>query len=197
MGYSGPPRMRSVLPTPPATPSSNRRLVVPRRRLLLLLLLLAGIWYQLHSRAPRPAAPGDGDAGTTAILFAPGGRDLAADEAAGGHTLARHVSRSDADLAARLAAEPNLAAASSFTDRPTAERAVAAALGAQRTRLDAWLGRERGDTLALAWRGDGSPVGRRLERGAARAGSVDGARVVLRRRGAGFYVLTAYPESIR
>jgi len=191
--------MRAVSSSPPAAPPApgSPRLVVPRRRLLLVLLLLSGLWYQLHSRAPHPATPRFEAEGKTTVVFSQGGRDLAADEAAGGHTLARHVARSDAELADRLRVESSLAAASSFTDRATAERTIATALAAERERIDAWLGRPHGDTLALAWRGDGSPVGRRLERGATRSESVGGARVVLRRRGAGFYVLTAYPESIR
>jgi hypothetical protein len=183
--------------TPPVAPPEKPRLRVPHRRLLLVLLLLSGIWYQLQARAPRPAAPDPDDGGRTTVVFAASGRNLAADESAGGHTLARHVGRSDAELAARLAAEPGLAAASAFTDRPTAERAVAAALAAERRRVDDWRARGRGETLAIAWRGDGAPVGRLLERGAPRAEEVSGVRVVLRRDSESFFVLTAYPERPR
>jgi hypothetical protein len=167
---------------------------VPRRRLLLVLLLLSGVWYQLRSHPPRQApASSEGD-GAASVVFASTGRDLSADEAAGGHTLARHVGRSDAELAERLARESSLAAASSFEDRATAERAVGAVLAAERERIDAWLNRRRDETLAISWSGGGDPVGRLLERGAASAQPVKGARVVLRRRGAGYFVLTAYPE---
>ena len=173
----------------------------PPRRLLLLLAVLAAAWWSVH-RLPvgTPGAPGP-----TRVAFplaagetsAAGRRDLAADEAAGGHTLARHVGRSDAELAARLAAEPNLAAASCFTDRATAERAVGATLVAQAPQVAYWRARARPGNLALLWRGDGSVLGRVLERGARQSRPATGVRVVLRHRGDGWYVLTAYPEIAR
>lgn len=190
------------MPVPPSSPlppqtSGRRRIVVPRRRLLLLLLLLSGIWYRLGTDAPRRAPPSLADDDAATIVFAANARDLSADEAAGGHTLARHVGRSDAELAERLERESGLAAASSFDDRAGAERAVGSALGAERARIDAWLRRDRSEILTLSWRGGATPVGRLLARGAARSERVRGARVVLRRRDAGFFVLTAYPESPR
>jgi hypothetical protein len=51
--------------------------------------------------------------------------DLAASELMGGHTLARHVGRTDGQLRERLRREPNIAAASTYSDRATAERVVA------------------------------------------------------------------------
>jgi len=58
--------------------------------------------------------------------------DLERDEKRGGHTLARHVGRSDADLGERLRRERQISAASTYTDRATAERVVALALAQQR-----------------------------------------------------------------
>src|SRR5580704_2440245 len=55
-------------------------------------------------------------------------RDLSQDEAAGGHTLRKHVGRTDGELRQRLRHERNIAAASTWTDRETAERAVGAAI---------------------------------------------------------------------
>src|SRR5262245_62492121 len=55
-------------------------------------------------------------------------RDLSVDEAMGGHTLARHVGKSDDELATRLRNEPQISSASTYTDRVTAERVVGAAL---------------------------------------------------------------------
>lgn len=125
-------------------------------------------------------------------------RDLAADEARGGHTLARHVGLSDADLVARLGREAGISAASTFADRATAERVVAAALEENAARIDAW---QRGDARRanLVVRLRGSPdvvIGRVLRRGARTARPSHGARVVLRwdDRRRGFYVLTAYPD---
>ena len=171
----------------------NGRLRLPHRRLLLVLLLLAGIWFQWHSRAGRAPARHADDRDSTRVIFAAGGRDLAADEATGGHTLTRHVGKSDQELAARLERESGLALASSFADRAVAEHAVGSALAAEQRRIAAWSTSGRGETLAISWHGDGAPVGRLLERGAA-ARTVGNVRVVLRRRAGGWFVLTAYPE---
>ena len=48
-------------------------------------------------------------------------RNLSDDEARGGHTLARHVGKSDGELRARLERE-RIAAASTYTDLGTARR---------------------------------------------------------------------------
>lgn len=45
--------------------------------------------------------------------------DLERDERRGGHTLSRHVGRSDADLRERLSRERQISAASTYTDRVT------------------------------------------------------------------------------
>ena len=64
--------------------------------------------------------------------------DLERDE----HTLGRHVEQSDADLSEDLRREPRISAASTYTDRDTAERVVALALAQHRTRIDQWLARQ-------------------------------------------------------
>jgi hypothetical protein len=60
--------------------------------------------------------------GLAAILLgaaAASRRDLGGDESRGGHTLARHVGRTDSQLLDRLAREPRISAASTYTDRAT------------------------------------------------------------------------------
>jgi len=57
-------------------------------------------------------------AGGAASRIVPGG-GLAAHEGAGGHLLARHVGKAEADLAARLTAEPRLRAASTKVELRT------------------------------------------------------------------------------
>ena len=64
--------------------------------------------------------------------------DLSIDEAMGGHTLARHVGRTDAQLAERLRIEKQISAASTYTDRAAAERSVGAALADGGTKLSNW-----------------------------------------------------------
>ena len=63
------------------------------------------------------------------------------DESRGGHTLARHVARSDSELANRLRKERNISAASTWTNREIAEETVGAALRAERRRIDNWIRR--------------------------------------------------------
>ncbi|MPY87602.1 MAG: hypothetical protein GEU99_06755 [Luteitalea sp.] len=123
--------------------------------------------------------------------------DLAWDEAHGGHTLARHVGLSDGDLRARLDRE-EIAAASTFDDRETAERVVASAIAASRAQIERWARRRgRRPNLVVQFRGDpDDPIGRSLRRGERRTQACWRARIVLRwDDGLGmFFVLTAYPE---
>jgi hypothetical protein len=129
------------------------------------------------------------------------GRDLQLDEELGGHTLARHVGRTDAELADRLRHERNISSASSYTDRATAERVVAHAIERGRGRIDAWVRREgnRPNLVLHDVERSGPPLGRLLSRGASASRPCDGALVVLRwdqRRGR-WFVLTSYPEIAR
>lgn len=119
----------------------------------------------------------------------------------GGHTLTRHVGRTDAELAERLRREPQISAASTWTDRATAERAVGAALASADGKLRSWERREgRRPNLVLHYTDrSGASLGRSLSRGERTAVPCTRALVVLKwddRRGR-FYVLTAYPEADR
>jgi Bacterial CdiA-CT RNAse A domain len=124
------------------------------------------------------------------------GYDLARDEARGGHTLARHVGRTDAQLRDRLRRE-QISAASTYTDRAIAQRVVARTLERQRARVDEWLARKGSrPNLALDYRGDGrETIGRSLTRRSSQTIPCSNAVVVLRWDGSrGFIVLTSYPE---
>jgi hypothetical protein len=81
--------------------------------------------------------PGSAPAGATSRLVPGGG--LAAHEAAGGHTIARHVGKSRDYLVQRLAENPKMEAASTFPDRATAERVIAEALEMQANEVQTWL----------------------------------------------------------
>ena len=125
--------------------------------------------------------------------------DLSADEAQGGHTLSRHVGRSDADLQERLQRETNISAASTYTDRATAEAVVGTTLD-HNSRIESWMGRgDRRPNLALDYHGDSSkPIGRCMQKGSSVAVPAFDAIVVLKAsRDGGFYVLTTYPECPR
>ena len=130
----------------------------------------------------------------SATNSAPAARVLTAHEQAGGHLLARHVGQTEEQLARRLAAEPNISAASSFTTRETADAAVAATLQSNSGRISSWLA-GAGERLVLNHR-MGKPVGISLMRGAAHAVSASSVRIVLVRDSAlpnGYRILTGYP----
>ena len=125
--------------------------------------------------------------------------DLGADEQFGGHTLQRHVGQTDAALRERLEREPGISAASTYTDRDTAERVVAATVERGRRRLQAWTRREGlRPNLVLTYRNPGgSSIGRSLARGARESIRCTDARVVIRwqERAGRWIVLTSYPEA--
>jgi len=126
-------------------------------------------------------------------------RDLAVDEQHGGHTLARHVGRTDLELRDRLRRESHISAASSYVDRSAAELMVGLALERERGRLESWA-RRRGTRPNLVLHVDaprGPPIGRVLVRGASAAVPATSALVVLRWdvEAGDFFVLTSYPEA--
>jgi Bacterial CdiA-CT RNAse A domain len=125
-------------------------------------------------------------------------RDLSADESMGGHTLARHVGRTDAQLADRLRREHQISAASTYTDRAAAERAVGQALDSAGGKLKSWERRTGSrPNLVLHYQDrSGAAVGRSLFRGAHASVPCDRALVVLKwdDRGKRFFVLTSYPD---
>lgn len=121
-------------------------------------------------------------------------RDLDADERRGGHTLKRHVGRSDSELHDRLARESHIHAASTYTDREAAEAAVGQALRNNLSEVNRWLASGRMTNLALQ-EDIGHPVGRTLSRDRTGAVPCSHVTVVLKRVDAdSYYVLTSYPE---
>jgi len=205
-------RVRVSLP-----PAGHRRAPIRATAWLGLLTLVLQVACQAATPAPPPPqassapAPAPAPAPAAATREAPAppasrapaadntGYDLARDEARGGHTLARHVGRTDAQLRDRLQRE-QISAASTYTDRATAERVVARTLARQRSRVDQWLARKGSrPNLALDYRGDGrEAIGRSLTRRSSQTIPCTDAVVVLRWDGSrGFIVLTTYPEVSR
>ena len=149
-------------------------------------------------QAPGPLTdPASGDAPSRAsspVVPAPR-YDLSRDEQRGGHTLEKHVGRTDEQLRERLARE-RISAASTWTDRETAETTVAQTLHAQRRRVENWM--RRGYPRAnLALHYDASrPIGRSMRRGQEQSVDCTSAVIVLRADGPdSFYVLTTYLEA--
>ncbi len=123
--------------------------------------------------------------------------DLTQDEAAGGHTLKKHVGRTDEQLRERLERERNISAASTYTDRETAERVVGTGLQQEQPRIQRWLERTGGHpNLVLDYDGDPAhPIGRTLRRGEDHTEPCSRAVVVLKfDPPAEYHVLTTYPE---
>ncbi len=105
------------------------------------------------------------------------------------------MSRTDAELQERLQREPNIGAASTYTDRAAAEQTVAAAIAANQERISRWTERSgRHPNLVLEYNSP-QPVGRTLNRGESQAEPCSHALVVLKFDGHGeYHVLTSYPE---
>ena len=170
----------------------------PAGRAIAAAMLAAGLAMMFGcGQNPAPtAANREEPRGNTTRGPAANRRDLGRDEERGGHTLTRHVARSDEQLRERLARERNISAASTWTDRETAEETVAEALRTERGRVENWV--RRGfprANLALRYRA-GQVVGRSLRRGESQTVECTSAVIVLRADGPEtYYVLTTYPEA--
>lgn len=188
-------------------PFSPSRLTPLLSAILISLSALAAAGCQPPDQPPSIAAtvsPASAPAEAKAEVKkpdAPPQRDLSHDESRGGHTLSRHVGKSDADLRDRLRREKQISAASTYADRETAERAVGAALVAGADALATWQARKgRRPNLVLHHVDRGpQPIGRSLLRGRPTPVDCHRALVVLRwdERANSFYVLTSYPEAER
>ncbi len=144
--------------------------------------------------------PGSSGGGKAAAENRPsrhaGARNLAADEEEGGHTLKKHVGRTDSELRERLRREPEISAASTYTDRRAAEDFVGDCLSENDGRIGQWMGRERHPNLVLDCVGDPAwPIGRSLRRGESEVEPCSQATVVLKWKAPReYYVLTSYPD---
>ncbi len=161
-----------------------------------LVFLLAMLACQPAQTRSNPDATG-----RTAITAQAGSslaHDLSQDESAGGHTLRKHVGQTDEELRDRLRHEPHISAASTWTDRPTAEHAVALALEQNRDKINRWVNRSGGHpNLVVDYEGHRErPFGRSLRRGEDHAEPCARATIVLRWAAgpSDYFVLTSYPE---
>lgn len=160
---------------------------------------LASLWL-LGCQTTQPRASGSSIAPRTTFTEGKNSgppHDLSQDESAGGHTLRKHVGRTNDQLRERLRHERNISAASTWTDRDTAEHAVGIALEQNRAKIERWLNREGGHpNLVIDYDGEPShPLGRSLRRGADQPEPCAQATIVLRWTGPNdYYVLTSYPE---
>lgn len=136
------------------------------------------------------AAPRDGTFSLADHEARPGSRQ-------GGHTIERHVGRTEEQLRARLRDEPGISAASSFESLDKAEHFIALALAANKAKIDAWLARgEAGSREAFNW-SNGEVVGYGVVRATDKLTQMRRLRLVLKLEsynGQRYFILTAYPN---
>jgi Bacterial CdiA-CT RNAse A domain len=161
--------------------------------ILGLLLLMGGC-----GNAPEPGLPEipHGEIPKAARDTTSSGRyDLERDEARGGHTLEKHVGRTDDELRERLERERNISGASTWANREVAEETVGEALRHEQNQIERWESRgDRRTNLALHYDA-GHVIGRSMRHGDTASSLCTDAVIVLKADGAnGFYVLTTYPE---
>jgi len=170
----------------------NRR-NVKARLLMVAVLLLGYIGFRMASGNHEPVVPARQPVERVS-LNANNRHDLSRDESRGGHTLERHVGRTDAQLRERLQSE-DVSAASTYNDRATAEMAVAAAIRENSDKVNRWLQRPGGHSnLVLDYDSD-SPVGRSMRRGESQSFACSHAVAILKFVNTNdYYVLTSYPD---
>jgi len=165
---------------------------------LLLLLAVTACNQPQAPHSVAPAAPARTSMADGSVK-SPSSHDLSGDEAMGGHTLARHVGKTDDELRERLRLEPDISSASTYTDRVTAEAVVGSALSSASRSFDAWR-RRTGRRPNFVMHFDAHHViGRTVARGRLVALACEDAVVVVRwdDRRQQLYVLTSYPEGRR
>jgi hypothetical protein len=126
-----------------------------------------------------------------------GAISLAAEEAAGGHTILKHVGQTEAQLRSRLAAQTRIPAASTFRTLAEAERHVSTAMRANRAAIEAWARTATvgGRPFTVTYQASAS-VGEGVVRATGRFQQMTKLIVVLRRvqqQNRTFFVLTSYP----
>lgn len=112
----------------------------------------------------------------------------------GGHTIEKHIGRTEAQLRARLTAETGRDMVSSFTNRSIAEWAVSEVMRAHANRIATWARSNPSIPLPLK-KNVGRQIGIVLDRGAPKALPGRTAVVILkceRYNGMPYYVLTSY-----
>ncbi|QID19155.1 hypothetical protein G3580_16935 [Nitrogeniibacter mangrovi] len=121
---------------------------------------------------------------------------LAGHEAQGGHTIARHVARTEEQLRARLVAQARIPAASSFETLAQAEKAVSAGLRANRMAIALWAETAAPNAKrAFDWTASGK-IGHGVVRATGRLTPMSKVRIVLQKKavaGKLYYILTAFP----
>ena len=171
------------------------------KKFLAILCVIASIIILFQSAIPgvyaTVVAPSISNISQTTIAFVPnipgGGLDF--HEAAGGHTLERHVGKTEVQLAQRLASETRISAASSFTYRSVAEAAIAEAMSKNQSAIDSWM-KSRSNRYTIDYDAN-KIIGITMRRRASKATQTSRLRIILQRSPKlppGYFILTAYPQ---
>ena len=139
-----------------------------------------------------------GIAGAVRILAVRRGAiSLVTEEALGGHTIARHVGRTEAELRSRLFINKRIRAATTFKSLAEAERTVSSALRSNQIAITSWSKSATiGATKAFNYDA-GRFIGLGIARGSNFTQQVTRVTIVLRKiqaNGREYFVLTAYPK---
>ncbi|WP_158596896.1 DUF6443 domain-containing protein [Aquimarina sp. BL5] len=111
-----------------------------------------------------------------------------------GHTIARHIAKTDAQLIARLNSSRRISGASTFSNQPMAEVIISSAIRSNRSTLNTWLKSGSTRNLVLEYTGN-TVIGRGIMRGQSAVSNLTNARIILKPTGSGSYnILTAFPK---
>jgi hypothetical protein len=122
---------------------------------------------------------------------------LAEEEAAGGHTIARHVGRTEGQLQARLASEPRIPAASSFRTIEEAQAVLSRAMRANRQVIETWAKNPNAPNRLRLLFNAGQDIGYGVVRQTGGLQNMQKVRIVLEKtsvNGKLYYILTSFPE---
>ncbi|MFJ2541139.1 RNase A-like domain-containing protein, partial [Pseudomonas sp. NPDC087614] len=136
--------------------------------------------------------PGSGVADGPYSEIVPGG-GLEAHESRGGHAIERHVNRSEAQLRARLIAEPHIPIVSTFLNRTEAEAALSNVMRSNKIKIDDFLA-GNANKLVINERVS-APAGVGIVRQSGRLEQLFSIRLVLRRDATsplGYFILTGF-----
>jgi hypothetical protein len=181
-------RMANEIPASMRRSSSS---IAAKIAICFAILSSAGCGQNSVSPAPNASSPETRKSSS----FGRARYDLSRDEGRG-HTLKKHVGRTDEELLERLQKERDISAASTWTDRGTAEETLGQAFQAEHDKIENW--ERRGfprSNLALHFDA-GRVIGRSIRQGENKSTPCTSAVIVLKADGPqSFFVLTTYPEA--
>ena len=168
--------------------------MVTKKKLFWTIALLLGLALVIVLR-PSHQAPSTVSKSVEHVAIRASNRyDLEHDEVRGGHTLQRHIGKSDKELRERLENE-SISTDSTYADRATAEMAVAAAISENKEKIDRWLHRPGGHSNLVLDYDSNVPLGRSMRRDDTQSFPCSHAVAVLKWiNPEEYYVLTSYPD---